>query len=103
MSARLGFLAAAAALIWGIGSAMPAGAQVSNTRHNLSVSGPGTVKATSEQELCIFCHAPHSRSPLTPLWNRNVSGSTYTTYSSSTTRARDRSADRLLAALPELP
>ena len=87
MSARLGFLAAVATLIWVIGSATPVRAQVSNTKHNLSVSGPGTVKATSEQELCIFCHAPHTRSPLTPLWNRNVSGSTYTPYTSSTTRA----------------
>ena len=87
MSARPGLRAAFATLIWVIGSAMPAGAQVANTKHNLSVSGPGTVKAVSEQELCIFCHAPHTRSPLTPLWNRNVSGSTYTPYTSSTTKA----------------
>jgi len=87
VSARPGLRAAFATLVWVIGSAMPAGAQVANTKHNLSVSGPGTVKAVSEQELCIFCHAPHTRSPRTPLWNRNDSGATYVPYTSSTTKA----------------
>ena len=31
------------------------------TKHNLSASGPGTVKATIESEVCIFCHTPHER------------------------------------------
>jgi predicted CXXCH cytochrome family protein len=57
---------------------------VSNTRHNLSVSGPGTVKATSESQICIFCHTPHSAAPSSPLWNRRSSGSVYTPYTSST-------------------
>lgn len=58
-----------------------------NTRHNLSVSGPGTVKASSESEICIFCHTPHNSSPLPPLWNHANSGSVYTLYSSSTLNA----------------
>jgi len=57
------------------------------TKHNLSVSGPGTVKATSESEICIFCHAPHNARPDHPLWNRIDPGLTYTLYSSSTTQA----------------
>lgn len=57
------------------------------TRHNLSVSGPGTIKATSESEICIFCHTPHNSAPKVPLWNRNVSGSVYTLYTSSTMNA----------------
>jgi hypothetical protein len=58
---------------------------VANTPHNLSVDGPGTVKATSETQVCVFCHTPHgaTNSPGTPLWNRALSGQTYTTYSSS--------------------
>jgi doubled CXXCH motif protein len=57
---------------------------ITNTKHNLSVSGPGTVKATSESQLCVFCHTPHGATPaLTPLWNRAVSGSTYSVYTSS--------------------
>jgi predicted CXXCH cytochrome family protein len=58
-----------------------------NSKHNLSVSGPGTVKATSETEICLFCHTPHNSRPAAPLWNRNDPGSTYTLYSSSTLQA----------------
>jgi len=58
-----------------------------NSKHNLSVSGPGTVKATSETEVCIFCHAPHNATAEAPLWNRYSSGATYTPYSSSTVQA----------------
>ena len=67
--------------------ALLSGQSVVNTEHNLSVSGPGTVKAVSETEVCIFCHTPHASSPLKPLWNKNASGATYTLYSSSTLQA----------------
>ena len=58
---------------------------VASTPHNLSVDGPGTVRASSETQVCVFCHTPHgaTNSPGTPLWNRALSGQTYTTYSSS--------------------
>lgn len=55
-----------------------------NTVHNLSVSGPGSIKATEESEICIFCHTPHHSSPRKPLWNRQDPGVTYTLYNSST-------------------
>lgn len=57
------------------------------TLHNLSASGPGTVKATSESEICIFCHTPHNSRPVAPLWNRNDPGVSYTLYASSTLQA----------------
>ncbi len=57
---------------------------VATTKHNLSVTGPGSIKASSEQEICIFCHTPHNAEPMQPLWNRKTSGSVYTPYSSST-------------------
>ena len=57
---------------------------VVDSRHNLSVSGPGIVKATSESEVCIFCHTPHNSSPRKPLWNKADPGVTYDLYSSST-------------------
>lgn len=63
------------------------GQSIVNTKHNLSVSGPGTVKATSETEICIFCHTPHNSRPVAPLWNRNDPGTTYTLYTSSTLQA----------------
>lgn len=57
------------------------GAQsVVSSLHNLSVSGQGTVKATSESEVCIFCHTAHRSSPMGPLWNRNDPGATYVLY-----------------------
>ncbi|MGD0388921.1 MAG: hypothetical protein ABSC42_08205, partial [Tepidisphaeraceae bacterium] len=36
---------------------------VVNSPHNLSASGPGTIKSTNEQEVCIFCHTPHNAAP----------------------------------------
>jgi len=62
-------------------------AGVVDTRHNLSVSGPGGIKAVTENQVCIFCHTPHNSTPNTPLWNRSSSGSNYIPYSSSTALA----------------
>ena len=58
-----------------------------NTVHNLSVSGSGTIKATSESEICIFCHTSHNSNPAAPLWNKKDPGLTYTLYNSSTMQA----------------
>lgn len=58
-----------------------------NTKHNLSVNGIGTVKSTSETEICLFCHTAHNSKPSSPLWNRNASGASYTLYTSSTMKA----------------
>lgn len=55
--------------------------------HNLSASGPGSVIASSESEVCIFCHTPHHSSPMGPLWNRSDPGIVYTLYNSSTIQA----------------
>ncbi len=54
------------------------------TKHNLSISSPGTIKATSESEICIFCHSPHKSRPRAPLWNKNIAGTNYILYNSST-------------------
>ncbi len=65
-----------------------AGAQsIVNTVHNLSATGPGDVKATTESEVCIFCHTPHNSLPSSPLWNKDDPGYTYTLYHSSTIQA----------------
>jgi predicted CXXCH cytochrome family protein len=60
---------------------------VINTVHNLAVSGPGTVKASIETDVCIFCHTPHRSKPSSPLWNRDNPGVIYTLYNSSTLHA----------------
>ncbi|MDH3560845.1 MAG: hypothetical protein OEN52_07825 [Gammaproteobacteria bacterium] len=64
---------------------------VASTKHNLSSSGPGTVTATTEDEVCVFCHTPHGASsfPGSPLWNRQLSNQTYTVYTSSSLDAED--------------
>jgi hypothetical protein len=63
---------------------------VRSTRHNFSVSGSGTVKATSETQVCVFCHTPHAATPgVTPLWNRRLSNATYTPYTSSSLDANE--------------
>lgn len=58
------------------------------TKHNLSVSGPGEIKATKEDRVCIFCHTPHHASPVTPLWSRPTSSTVYDLYQSSTLIAK---------------
>jgi predicted CXXCH cytochrome family protein len=61
-------------------------ANVATTKHNLSISGPGGVKSTTETEVCVFCHVPHNASNAAPLWNRASPTGTYTAYSSSTAK-----------------
>ena len=55
-----------------------------DTKHNLSTTGPGDVRALIEDKICVFCHTPHNATPFTPLWNKNIEGQTYTLYHSST-------------------
>jgi predicted CXXCH cytochrome family protein len=57
-----------------------------SSKHNLSVSGPGAIKAVAETEICLFCHTPHRASEI-PLWGHALSSATYTPYQSSTLRA----------------
>lgn len=70
---------------------LPASALSGNirmTKHNLSISGPGPVTATSETEICIFCHIPHREGSKMPyLWNRSDPANPYTPYYSSTLKA----------------
>ena len=57
-----------------------AGSGVAETKHNLSASGPGPIKALGETEICKFCHTPHAANPIAPLWNRADPGTYYQTY-----------------------
>lgn len=71
-----------------------AGAQTSilSSKHNLSVSGTGTIKAETERKVCEFCHTPHSPRPSSQLWNRQAPTSTYTLYSSEYLMSKSYSA-----------
>jgi predicted CXXCH cytochrome family protein len=60
------------------------GSRVSQTRHNLTASGPGPIRVAGTSEVCIFCHTPHAANPIGPLWNRDDPGHYYEVYRSST-------------------
>ncbi len=56
--------------MWVIALSTQAVATIKDTRHNLSNWGKYTVKATTETQVCIFCHAPHNADSVeAPLWN----------------------------------
>ena len=59
-----------------------------DSKHNLSANSKAAIRATTETEVCVFCHTPHHGTKEAPLWNRASSGTTYTPYGSSTTKAR---------------
>lgn len=50
-----------------------ANASIVTTQHNLSISGPGPIKAVSETQICVFCHTPHKADSSGPLWNHGLS------------------------------
>ena len=89
--------------ILGVGSAFGARiADVRGTLHNFSSAADGTatpsggavptrtVKATTEDQVCVFCHTPHGGTAgITPLWNRTLSSATYTVYTSASLDAED--------------
>ena len=61
------------------------GETIVNSKHNLSISGPGDVKSVSEDRICIFCHTVKgSSSSATYLWNRSMPAQVYIPYESST-------------------
>lgn len=64
----------------GLGTIVAAQSSIVTTPHNLSASGPGSIRAKSESEICIFCHTSHSAVPQAPLWNRRDSGQYFRMY-----------------------
>ncbi len=71
---------AATAALSGAALGYTAGAGITNSPHDLS----GTTTATNE--ICVFCHAPHTNQNAAGelLWNRQASTQVYTMYSSPT-------------------
>lgn len=74
-------------LCWGGAAHADLQKSIQNSKHNLSASGPGSVRSGSEAQICIFCHTPHQATSQAPLWNRYDSGQTYALYSSTTAKA----------------
>ena len=87
------------AMCWSSATFAERVSDIRNTKHNFSATVipdlPGTATraahATSETQICAFCHTPHGANiePKTPLWNRQLSQATYTPYSSTSLDAID--------------
>ncbi len=123
ITGKLAWRQAIAQNLSGGGPAAGAPSNVRGTRHNFSntVTGGGTAPTrqttsgntvTTEavvtsggagnNEVCVFCHTPHGANtePNTPLWNRALSGATYTPYSSSSLQATDIDVTAAALAAP---
>jgi len=77
-------------LLWAaFGTVAAYATSIRDTRHNLSASGPGEVRAASETRICVFCHTPHRASISGPLWNRpDPKDGAYALYDRATLKAR---------------
>jgi predicted CXXCH cytochrome family protein len=64
---------------------------IAATKHNLGSTGTGVNKFSGTAEICVFCHTPHGAdtTAAVPLWNRTLTGTTYTTYDSLGTSTLD--------------
>jgi predicted CXXCH cytochrome family protein len=70
-------------------SLLPArGESIIDSKHNLSATGRGDVRAVSETRVCVFCHTPHVGRDAAPLWNRRDTTVAYLPYNSPTLKAR---------------
>ncbi|HTZ17609.1 MAG TPA: cytochrome c3 family protein [Dissulfurispiraceae bacterium] len=72
-------------IFWPGGTAISS--SILGTKHDLSATGPGPIKALTETRVCVFCHTPHNATPNSPLWNKEIRPQVYTLYTSSTLKA----------------
>lgn len=89
-------------------SAAARDSDIRNTRHNLGTTtsshSSGQVNPSAgTSEICVFCHTPHGANtdPGTPLWNRQLKDSGYTTYSSATIDATNATPSGSENMLPQ--
>jgi len=61
---------------------------IKDTPHNLSVTGKGAIRSTSETRVCIFCHSSHNASAEGPLWNHQTTPAQFRTYERITMQSR---------------
>ena len=68
---------------------------ISNSKHNLSITGTGSIKASSQTQMCIYCHTPHNAFRNVPLWNRSAVAGTFQLYTSSNTLSNATKTSKL--------
>lgn len=61
---------------------------VGGTVHNLSVTGPGTTRALTKEEICKFCHTAHGGSSLGLVYNKPDTPGPFTLYDSPSLDSR---------------
>ncbi len=89
-------LFAASILVAGIAHAARI-SDIQNTKHNFSATvqpSPDVNRvahATTESQICAFCHTPHgaTKEPRAPIWNRTLSSATYIPFNSGSLDATD--------------
>lgn len=66
-------------------------AGIKGSKHDLGQGGNAQGTTTNTTEVCVFCHTPHGADTAAsaPLWNKKLSGATYTRYSSLQTSTLD--------------
>jgi len=77
----------AAGLLVGFAASAQA-ASIVGTKHDLSSTGGSTLRSSTQNQTCVFCHAPHNATTNKLLWNRTaISGATIKIYTSYNTGA----------------
>jgi len=66
----------------------PADAKVRGSKHDLSGRGAAGGASVGMDQICFFCHTPHTLQPVAPAWSRAQSTILYTPYWSPTLEAR---------------
>lgn len=71
-------------------AALPVAAQLSNSKHNLTSGGPGMMRSSRLEDMCVFCHTPMGAeaSAAAPQWNEaSPAPAAYQTYDTLGTSA----------------
>lgn len=74
------------AVIAALNSSAFAISNITATKHNLSSTSTGTIKADAgdnNDEICVYCHTPHAANTAfvgAPLWNKATPSGTFTMY-----------------------
>lgn len=68
-----------------------ASAQIKDTPHNLTSTGPGPNTQSTTQQICVFCHTPHASNTdaTAPLWNKGLPNTTYQQYKTANSSTID--------------
>lgn len=95
--ATVGFVVAVACVLATVGVAVAQTDDVTNTKHNLSVSSGGDDPTGGNLvdygEICVYCHTPHAGQTSAPLWNRSFSQAAYDMYDATHSSTIDMTVD----------